>query len=81
MDNIYVHVESLPMCVKAVTVEDEEGDYIVFVNANYKISTRWKAVRHEIEHIRKNHLDTELTYVSDCEMVARLAEHERRCVE
>lgn len=59
---------------KGVTVE-HNGDYFVFVNENYNEFTRWKAVRHEIEHITKHHLDNELTCIADCEIAAKMAEH------
>ena len=75
MDRIIIKLIPMTTKVKGVTVE-HNGDYYVLVNENYNEYTRWRAVRHEIEHIRKHHLDDNLTYIADCEMAAHIAERD-----
>lgn len=64
MNRVFVHLVSLPMAVKGVTIpEDESGDYIVFVNEALSPDARKRVVNHEFEHIKKCHFCDTLTVV------------------
>lgn len=55
MGEMIVRVVDLPSYrVGATVVEDENGDYNVYINARYGHNGQEKALRHELEHIRQD---------------------------
>lgn len=54
MDNIYLRYIALPPTVKGLTVQDESGDYNVYVNARLTYEANRQTLQHEIKHIAGN---------------------------
>ena len=46
----------LPARVNAVTVVDANGDFNIYINEQLSIEEQRRAYKHELEHIRRNHL-------------------------
>lgn len=45
---------SLPSKIKAIVVQDPNGDYDIVINANLSRKEQLEAYRHEIAHITKH---------------------------
>lgn len=56
MENEIVRLAPLPPKVNAVVLVDENGDYNIYVNENLSYDEARRAYKHELEHIRRNHL-------------------------
>lgn len=56
MENEIVRLAPLPPRVNAVVLVDENGDYNIYVNQCLSFEEARRAYKHELEHIRKNHL-------------------------
>ena len=57
MNDIYIRImPNMPSRVRGFVQEDEAGNYTIFINEALSPEARDKAVRHELGHIRKNHL-------------------------
>ena len=55
MDEVIVRVINLPAWkTGAAVVEDENGDYNIYVNARFGYNGQIKALEHEYRHIRHN---------------------------
>ena len=65
MGEATVRIMDLPESVGAVTSEDETGHYNVYVNARWGYAGQQKALRHEMEHIRRDdwHSDLPLSQI------------------
>jgi hypothetical protein len=56
MGNIYVRLlDGLPNKVPGMVVEDENGDYNVYLSSALTKEEMKETLDHEIEHIRKDH--------------------------
>lgn len=55
MGDIYIRGIELPLTVKGVTVLDADGNFNVYINTLLSYDTQWKATKHEIKHIKKDH--------------------------
>ena len=69
LDDVFIYKVALPGNVKGVTIL-KDGDYIVFINCQLCEETQRKALRHELSHIKNNHLYTDLINVNMCEIAA-----------
>ena len=49
-----------PLCCRAFTLIDKDGIYNVYVNEDLNFEAQERAIRHELEHIRQGHLESEL---------------------
>lgn len=57
MNDIFIReLVELPYTVKGVTVKDENGDFNIYINSNLCPYERDAALKHEITHIKKDHL-------------------------
>ena len=56
MDDVFVRYLNLPVTVNAVTVVDDDGTYNVYINERLSFFEQKRALKHELCHIRKNHL-------------------------
>jgi hypothetical protein len=54
MDNIYLRYISLPPTIKGLTVQDEAGDYNIYVNTRLTYEANRQTLQHEIKHIASN---------------------------
>lgn len=70
MNDIFVRKVALPTKVKG-TVVVMDGDYIVLINDLLCEETQKEALRHELRHIKGEHLYDEATDVNICEMQAQ----------
>lgn len=59
MNTIIIRGMELPGCVRAVTVPVPEDDFLVLVNTCKCQEVRAEALRHELNHIRMNHFQSE----------------------
>ena len=55
MKDVFVRETVLPYKIGGATIEDEDGDYNVYINRNQSEDKKRKALDHELEHIRRNH--------------------------
>lgn len=55
MGEIFVRYIKLPLKVKGVTVLDEDGNYNVYINILQSYAVQYRAVNHEIKHIKLEH--------------------------
>ena len=54
---IFVRLIEMPTCCGGMTIQDEDGNFNVYLNANLSEERRMKAFEHEMFHI--NHDDFE----------------------
>lgn len=54
MDNIFLRYAALPSTVRGLTVQDEAGDYNIYVNARLTYEANQQTLQHEIQHITSN---------------------------
>jgi hypothetical protein len=54
MDNVYLRFVSLPPTIKGLTVQDEAGDYNVYINSRLTHEANQQTLQHEIQHINTN---------------------------
>lgn len=71
MEHEILRLAPLPARVNAVTVVDDNGDFNIYVNENLSIEEQRRAYKHELEHIRQNHLFINKP-VEECEEEAEL---------
>ncbi len=55
MDAVIIRIVSMPYEIDGITVNDENGDYNIYLNADIPDDKRVEAFRHEIEHIKQGH--------------------------
>jgi len=70
MDSIIVRLVDLPLAVRGAVREDENGDYNVYINARLSDDQRVSVFQHELQHIRRGHLDDDTKTVEEKEMEA-----------
>ena len=58
-------VDELPVGIKAVTRLDPAGDWNIYLNGRLSFAVQQKALRHEMEHIRRDdwHSDLPLSQI------------------
>lgn len=66
MEHEILRLAPLPARVNAVTVVDNNGDFNIYVNEALSIEEQRRAYKHELEHIRRNHLFVNMP-VAECE--------------
>ena len=66
IDCVYIYTVDLPSSVNGVTVV-KNGDYIVFINQNKCLAKQKLALKHELKHINRGHLYSDIKFVGDCE--------------
>mgnify|MGYP001861077476 CR=1 FL=1 len=59
MKTVLVRYINLPSTVNAATVIDEDGNYNVYINIKLSYYEQSRALKHEVYHIRHDHLDGE----------------------
>lgn len=69
MDDVYAYYVWLPGKVKGATVR-KDGDYIVFINEALSEDERNNVLKHELKHVRYNHLYNDCIAVCLCEREA-----------
>lgn len=57
MDNIFLRYLALPTTIKGLTVQDESGDYNVYLNSRLAYEANRQTLQHEIQHISNNDFD------------------------
>ncbi len=58
--NAVIRYISLPNTVKAFTIYDDENEfYNIYVNQKLDVFKKKKAIKHEIEHIKKGHFKSD----------------------
>lgn len=66
IDGVYIYTVDLPSSVNGVTVV-KNGDYIVFINQNKCLAKQKLALKHELKHINRGLLYSDIKFVGDCE--------------
>ena len=56
MGEYFIRYIPLPFHVEGVTVPNDDGTYSIYINSNLPEDKQKKTLRHEVEHIRLNHL-------------------------
>jgi hypothetical protein len=51
MHNILLRYIALPPTIKGLTVEDESGDYNIYLNAKLTYEAHTETLQHEMKHI------------------------------
>lgn len=54
MDDVFLRYVSLPTTVKGLTVQDETGNYNIYVNTRLTYEANQQILQHEIKHIENN---------------------------
>lgn len=54
MADIFLRYISLPPTVKGLTVQDEAGDYNIYLNSKLTYEAHTETLQHEIKHIDSN---------------------------
>jgi len=67
MDDIFIHSVPLPGKAYGCIILDGNGDYIVFINSNLSEEVQLKARKHELKHIKGNHIYDDIADVAICE--------------
>ena len=55
----YVSLIDLPPPVRGVVRPNDDGTYTIYINAVLSVETRLAVLRHELAHIKKDHLYSE----------------------
>ena len=71
MNEIYIRYIDLPFAIKGQTVEDENGDYNIYINVQRSFEVQRKTILHEIRHIKNRDFENDIP----------IREIERRCNE
>jgi hypothetical protein len=66
MDNVYLRFIALPHTIKGLTVQDEAGDYNIYINARLGYEANQQTLQHEVQHI-KNHDFNKLCHIRNIE--------------
>ena len=66
MNEFILRYISLPPAVKGLTVQDEAGDYNVYIHARHTHETNVETLQHEIKHIESKDF-VSLEHVQDIE--------------
>lgn len=53
---IFVRMIGLPDTVPAVVLPNDDGTFDIYINANLPEEMQNRALEHELEHIRRDHL-------------------------
>jgi len=53
MERVILRYISLPPTIKGLTVQDNEGNYNVYLNARHTHESNLQTLHHEIQHIEK----------------------------
>lgn len=54
---IYVRYKDFDYAVRGFTIQDEQGDYNVYINSRYSSSSQRRTFIHELKHIRNRDFD------------------------
>lgn len=54
MDSIILRYVSLPPKTKGLTVQDEAGDYNIYLNSKLTYEAHTETLQHELQHIDSN---------------------------
>ncbi|MCI8388984.1 MAG: hypothetical protein HFE63_11055 [Clostridiales bacterium] len=68
-DDVIVRYIPLPRKVNAVTVVDDDGYHNVYINSLLSYNEQTRALKHELCHIKRNHLFNKLN-IKQCEKTA-----------
>ncbi len=55
MDDLIVRYVNLPCAVRGLTVMDSDENYNVYINAKMAHNIQHRALKHELEHIKRKH--------------------------
>lgn len=68
MNDVYVRVlANLPATIRGFVQEDEAGNYTIFINEVLSPEAQAKTLQHELDHIKKNHLQQKHKSVQELE--------------
>lgn len=56
MGDYFIRYIPLPCHVEGVTVPNDDGTYSIYINSTLPVCVQQTALRHEVNHIRMNHL-------------------------
>lgn len=54
MNDIYIRYVKLPITVRGITSEDENGDYNIYINSLMSSDQQQLTIDHEMKHIERN---------------------------
>ena len=54
MEDVFLRYIPLPHTVKGLTVQDEAGDYNIYLNARLTYEAHTETLQHELQHIDNN---------------------------
>ena len=60
MDDVIIRVIPLPDRTRGLVLDDENGDYNIYVNDSLAYEEQRNTVNHELTHIRRNHLHCDI---------------------
>lgn len=55
-NNIFVRMALFPESVRAVVLPNDDGTFDIYINSCLPEELQIRALEHELEHIRKDHL-------------------------
>lgn len=55
----FVRLVALPPAVRGAVLPNNDGTYTIIINSVLSVETRRKVLRHELAHIKKDHLYSE----------------------
>ena len=61
MDNVIVRIINMECGIRAVTCEDCNGDYNIYINDDLDDTEKLRAYIHEMRHIVGNHFDDKIS--------------------
>lgn len=61
MNDIFFRPFLGPLSVRGFVYEDKDGDYTVFINDDLSDEAKARVKEHELEHIKRGDLQSELT--------------------
>ena len=56
MIDYFVYLIPLPQAVEGCVRTNNDDTYTIYINSNLSLERRIKALKHELEHLNRNHL-------------------------
>jgi hypothetical protein len=57
IDDVFIHLVNLPVCIRAYTRPNADGSFSVFINARLSHNIQQSAKAHELSHIELGDYD------------------------
>ncbi len=57
LDDYYIRYINMPSSTRGMTVQDGDGFYNIYINANISADAQQEAIQHELKHVQREDFD------------------------